>query len=131
MELKNDIILTVGDWSKDGHNQFEVIPTKSSHNIEDIKKAYKQSVEKTGVDLSKEVCSEYGDREIKNEVTEKLKPYFDVRDFTYTGEEKIWEGIEFAYIYCEFIKISLPEFEYKFRNSNENNINIGGYGLFE
>ncbi len=41
--------LVIGDWSRDGHNQYDELVYESSHSVKEIREAYKQSCRKLGL----------------------------------------------------------------------------------
>ena len=49
MTLPYECFITIGDWSEDGHNHYDVFSYQASHPIPEQQKAYLKSVKKTGV----------------------------------------------------------------------------------
>jgi hypothetical protein len=142
MEERHTISLTLGDWSRDGHNQTDQIIIKSNRTTEQIKKAYKKGVKLVGFDFSEEVASEYEDNRIREEELEKLRTagYTQELDDEYTKDElgefadlagtAALSSDTFAEIYLWIAKRGDPSFEYEVAVDHTCNINIGGYGLF-
>ena len=47
--MKTLMKLTIGDWSKDGHNRMEHYYLNSNYDVHQVREAYKNSCKKTGV----------------------------------------------------------------------------------
>ena len=41
--------IMIGDWSRDGHNQFDKVLIESNHKVFDMQQAYKASCRLTGI----------------------------------------------------------------------------------
>lgn len=70
-ELNHVIELEVGDWSKDGHNQSDIFLFKSNYSGDEIDKGFERLKKEKQIDF-KNVCSDYEDSEIKDDVLVKL-----------------------------------------------------------
>ena len=44
--------LTIGDWSQDGHNQYEEFVYESNKSVHEIRQAYKDSCKLTGISFN-------------------------------------------------------------------------------
>ncbi len=136
-ELEHSITLTLGDWSHDGHSQTEVITVKCNVDKKDLEKAYKKGTKKVGFDLTEDVCADYEDGSVSDEVIEKLRDAgIKPEDFAEKGDADD-EGWSLAYDYEAFAGLWMriaqlgdPDLKYEVAPTNPNNINIGGYGLF-
>lgn len=138
--------IPIGDPSKDGHNQCEYITIESNKSEQEIKEAYNKSCELTGLVFTsnKEVivdgkaltwrdkeykdrciCTEYESYDSSDLAKEILNKYNI--DGNIDGDSDI-----LVEIFLNFIKISLPDFEYKFINDDIPVLGLTiGYGLFE
>ena len=157
--------IPIGDWSKDGHNQCEIFDIEANHPVEEIRQAYKDSCKLTGISFNhnqdytglnlpydhpesedRQICTEYESGNISKLAEDILRKHgLDVRDgYDYyekhQDEEVNIDGCEhFIEILMKFIKLSLPDMEYKivkndvpFLNGFWNkDLNVQfGYGLF-
>lgn len=140
-KLVNSINLIVGDWSHDGHSMTDTIAIKSNLTKEEIKNAYKQGVKTIGIDLSKDICTEYDVCSISKEQFDKFislgfvpswmkkyKPERLAKEFSKIDLDFIGEF--FVEMYLFTVKLGNSDFEYEIEDECENEINIGGYGLF-
>lgn len=142
--MNHKLSIVVGDWSGDGHSQTERFVIESNLGRKDLLKAYKNSVKKTGVDLDK-VCCEYEDDAVDFLVWEKLAAHGLTFDKLFDDDWDLEEAEEsvktktriaiypdqFFKIYLFLIKVGNPNFEYKILDTQSEEIQIGGYGLFE
>lgn len=129
------IILTIGDWSMDGHGKSDDFIFESSHCIKEIASAYKKGVKICGVDITN-LCYDYEDNTLSKEDVDKLKATFPQSIYdTFEIEEpskyrdfySIWiDG--FVQIYTAIVKLGNPEITLECRILPA--INIGGYGLY-
>lgn len=129
--------LTIGDWSEDGHNQYDQFVFEVNKDVSEIRQAYKDSCKLTGYQFnhnqdftglnlkwpeseSRQICTEYEEYSISDEASEKLLEFgidviSDDSDFVdYTDPET------FANLIMEFIKLSLPDLtweEASYKNS--------------
>jgi len=139
----NDISLTVGDWSGDGHDKDEVFYIKCNLNVTELQDAYKQGVKETGIDVSK-CCEEYEDSRFDKEDALKLLKEGKAFEFISKNIQKdIDDSIDdaddddltiyciemFAVLWLCVARIAQPTLKIQF-NKNPPNIDIGGYGLF-
>lgn len=126
--IKHSINLVVGDASGDGHNIRETILVSSSLDKKRLEKAYEKGAKIACVDLQNDVCSEYEDSAITNDVCEKLKLVGIDVDHE-EGDEVEIDADFFAELYMRIAKLGDPELEYDFPSVNIAEIDIGGYGL--
>lgn len=134
-ELPYMINLVVGDWSGDGHNKTEQSTIKCNIEKKELEKAYKKGTKKIGFDLTQEVCEEYEDMSMPITIAEKLKAA-GIDPLEYAEQEEGREDMSFSYDWIAFIKLWLriaklgnPNLEYDMSSSDNQNINVGGYGL--
>lgn len=135
--------IPIGDWSDDGHGKCDWFTIKSNFTVEQAREAYFKSVEKSGVDICKEVACDYED----NSVSEKFLnafPEFLEKGLIKHGQEYteyyIGDSSDLVEMVCLFIQKYNPEFRYEITNFpmlpfcgyDEKGRHIGqiGYGLF-
>jgi len=153
----NKIRLTIGDWSQDGHNQYEEFVYESNKTVENIKQAYKNSCKLTGLSFNhnedytglnigygseRQIATEYGECEI-SDLAKEILDSFKIDYSDYEEEPSVENFIE---LLINFIRLSLNDLELKeasFKKSELKNIepvngwwndelNVQfGYGLFE
>lgn len=131
----NRVKLTIGDWSQDGHNQYEEFVYNSNKTIEEIRQAYKDSCKLTGISFNhnedytglnlpwdhpetkdRKIAVEYESNTIsKLAEKELLKHGLDIHKVIERGKTKENIGIlpineeEFIKILIAFIRLSLPD----------------------
>lgn len=128
--------LTIGDWSNDGHGRCETFIVISNKPVQESREAYFKAIEKLNFDISREVCSDYQEYELKPEVRKKFKK------LGYTIEEE-FDPEAYAKLLLFFIKQGDPELElilsppdslqtFHWYGFDEQRRHIGhlGYGLF-
>ena len=136
--------IPIGDWSDDGHGKCDWFTIKSNFTVEQAREAYFKSVEKSGIDICKEVAYEYENNSVSKkflnafpEFLEKdLVKYDPFNDYEYYIES----SSDLVEIVCLFIQKYNPEFIYEivnlpmlpFYGCDEKKRHIGhiGYGLF-
>lgn len=138
--------IPVGDPSKDGHNQCEYVIIESNKSEQEIKEAYKKSCELTGLVFTSNtevvvdgkvltwrdkeykdrcVCTDYDSYDSSDLAKEILNKY-NVDGHIDGDYDNLVET------FLNFIKISLPDFEYKLINDNIPVLGLTiGYGLFD
>jgi hypothetical protein len=124
--------IVVGDWSHDGHSMTETYTIESNLTGDEIEAAYKKGTEKLGFDLVEDCCAEYEDNQVSLEQIKMLEASgFDISKFdkdkngNYCG---IWHDL-FVELYLHVIKLGDDSFKWDWTESED--INIGGYGLFQ
>ena len=151
--------LTIGDWSQDGHNEFEIFVYEVNKSVEEIRQAYKDSCKKTGVQFNhnvnytglversyEKICTEYEDDKIREDAIEILKN-FDFDLSKYCNEDFGFDDVEqFCELILNFIKLSLLDLTWEeaaFKKSElktiepingwwNTSLNVQfGYGLFD
>ena len=137
--------LILGDWSGDGHNISEKVLLEVNHPVETIQNAYKSSVKKTGIAFhdksgefkGKTIATNYeqGLDDIPEEVLKVLKEYNIETPQSEDGDQTE----EYTKLWFDFVKLSLPDVQYKIIEDKIPNINgfydknlnaSFGYGLF-
>ena len=145
MEYKFKI--EIGDPSKDGHNQSENRIINSNKTIEEVREAYDKSCLLTGLVFTsnKDIIvnneklnwqnNEYSDRSICTEYES-----YDTSELAqaileeYGIENPVIDGDidSLVDIFLEFIKLSLPDFEYNIIQDDIPSLGLTiGYGLFD
>ena len=118
-----ECFITIGDWSQDGHNSYDVFRYFASHPIPEQQDAYELTSQKTGLRLAGHdtenphyICVEYKDNligayhiellrrhaQIDNSRMGDCGPYGFYPDATQMAEFTLW-----------FISVSLPGFSYE------------------
>lgn len=120
-----EFMVTVGDWSRDGHNQFDTYVVYSNKPQEKVMEAYSKGCEKLGFDLIKEYCCEYEDNKIPEEIYEHFKHIVDIDEFR--GKYTVWSET-WADMVLHVAKLGDPELDVNIKELNS--WKIGGYGLY-
>lgn len=123
------IKITIGDWSQDGHNQYDESVFESNKTVEEIQDAYKASCKLTGIQFNHNedytglklgyrspflICTEYEDSKISAEALEILKKhnvtvFIDDDNGDDEDPEYYLDQDSFLQLLIDFIKISLPD----------------------
>lgn len=144
--MKYKFKIPVGDPSGDGHSQCERVIIESNKSPEEIKEAYNKSCELTGLVFTenkdivvngekldwqhperdkRRICVEYESYESSDLAQDILKEY-GIENPVINGDID-----SLVDIFLNFIKLSLPDFEYKFIQDNIPSLGLTiGYGLF-
>lgn len=125
--------ITIGDYSRDGHNKFDDFIVCCTHPKTETEKAYKKAVKASKVDLYKECC-EYEDGAIDSDKIDKLVSVgADVSDIELDGYGEEGEVVVYpesmVKLYLEMVKSQLPKFDYIIENT-ETLVKGLGYGLY-
>ena len=130
------ITIVVGDWSGDGHSQSDTYVVESNLDKPSIERAYRIATRQLGFDLIKDVCEAYEENKIAEEVYEKLVENGinidglakeDELDCDYYGmTPDIW-----LKLYLDVVKLGNPELQYSILNDHNEELHIGGYGLYQ
>lgn len=141
-ELRYNIVYRLGDVYGDGHGGYEIMHLVANYPAEEIDKAYKKFVLKTGLDFTRDVCSEYEERYISEENLAILKEA-GVVDDDYIKDYLIWDDDDPTYyldldtfieIFEKIIRTELPDFKTVTRDLEEEeveSIEYAAYGLTE
>ncbi len=123
MEI-NKICICVGDWSDDGHGETVDYWIETYFTDKKIKKAYQAGTAKLSFDLTEDVCRNYEDYHLTEEVLEELRGagFTEEVDADFLGTDSFFN------IYTFICKLGNPDFS--FIQIKPVYINIGGYGLF-
>lgn len=70
-ELNHTIEIEVGDYSKDGHNQSDIMYIKSNYSGQEVDAAFERLKNATGIDFQY-ICEDYEDSTIHEEDLEKF-----------------------------------------------------------
>jgi hypothetical protein len=140
--------ITTGDWSNDGHNQYDDFQFKVNHHVDKIRSAYKKAQKKLKVafDCNEKgkyrLCEEYEDDSISSETMEYLRTSGVNLDIFQNepndeGTQPVDpEGI--CKLFFEVVKTELPDLVYEPMKKPESingfwneDLNIGiGYGCY-
>lgn len=149
------IKIPIGDWSKDGHNQCDILEYESNYPVQQLQQAYKDSCKLTGLQFNhgdddytgiipdwnspRIICAEYEDSELSSLAQMILKDHgCDLDEILANGQ--YLEVDSFTSLLLWFIGLSMPtdwicerivsEGEY-LNGFWNNNLNVQfGYGLF-
>lgn len=140
------VIVPVGDWSGDGHEQARKITFFSSRPAEELRAAYHRAVAATGLTFDhqhkgEQICTSYGDARLKPAVQEKLAALG--YDLSRVEDTDNVAPAELADLIMWFVGLSLDEHEYTAKGrprqkngkvlngfwNKELNVQFG-YGLF-
>ena len=116
-ELNHMIEIEVGDFSKDGHNQSDIIYIKSNYSGAEIDKAFERLSKKTGIDFQ-HICEDYEDTEVKEEDLEKfVKHGFltqeEIDEYSEDGEYHIYDAKDLALFALDTLHKFDSNFEYE------------------
>lgn len=148
-QFQHDVTLVLGDWSDDGHGKTDIVIINSNLDAKELMTAYKKASKKLKFNFINDVATEYEDSLLPREGLQTLidngldlKTVFDT-DYDLKEAQKVLEGKEseedgvslwtdsYTAIFLFIVKLGNPEFEFRFTDSEESQINIGGYGLFQ
>lgn len=138
------ITFKLGDPSNDGHKMTEEYHILITHPILEVQKAYDKATEILGWDYLETVCTDYGDHYLYykyyNDINNKLNidiskclPYSDSLEDLEKDGHCYLETDSFVEIYFEIISSQLKDFEWSFRDLEEElfePLDGAGYGLF-
>ncbi len=130
--MKHTITLTLGDWSRDGHNISDTVCIESNIDAKELQKAYRAGVEKTNVDLTKDIARDYEDGILPEDAFQKLATFGlkDIFDKGIDDKKQLWTD-SFAEVWLFIAKQGNAEFAYSLVNRHTSDIKIGGYGLYQ
>ena len=135
--------IPIGDWSGDGHGKCDWFTIKSNFTVEQAREAYFKSIEKSGIDICKEVAYEYEDSSVSERFLkvfpEFLEKGFVIYEPEYNGYY-IENSFDLVKMVCLFIQKYNPEFKCEIINipmlpfygydEKKRHIEFIGYGLF-
>jgi hypothetical protein len=123
----HEIVITIGDWSEDGHGCYKMFKFESSHSKEELQEAYKKSCIKSGLSFDHEfnsghdepnaICVEYQSSTITAYQMFMLHKTFrldisdipeNVKNFSMNGLQP--DAKELAHIILWFVGCSLENF---------------------
>ncbi len=155
--MENKVKITIGDWSQDGHEEYDEFVFDSNKTVHEIRQAYKDSCKLTGLQFNynknytglpehnsygtdRHICTEYNENEITDLALNILKEHgIDI------NVDKLDIDV-FLKLLIDFIKLSLPDLvleEAAFKKSElreipavngwwNDELNVGfGYGLYD
>lgn len=132
---------TVGDWSKDGHNQSDTFIFETDATLEQIRAAYKDLNENLDFnnwfrkyEQSSISSSQYEEfKDFAPEIAEKyMKPVINYKTNEPTGDFGFIDGgpDEYVSMWAELIEKTDPSIKLKLINEGLPVIHGGGYGLY-
>ncbi len=135
--------IPIGDWSDDGHGKCDWFTIESNFTVEQAREAYFNSVEKSGVNICKEVAYEYDDNSVSEKFLNAFPEFLEkglIKHDPEYNEDYIEDSSDLVEIVCLFIQKYNQEFKYKildipmlpFYGFDEKgrHIRCFGYGLF-
>jgi hypothetical protein len=153
------LMITIGDWSEDGHCKSERYGLISNYDVETIQEAYKKSCKLTQISFCRVdefdfggnndedwryICVEYGDDKIEPMAIAILNQYNLLKSLNIDSTNELYHPSIFASLIMQFISLSMPmDFRWKFSKINldeakaingwwNTNLNVQfGYGLFQ
>lgn len=126
------IRLIMGDTSDDGHGKTITICYDVNVSSYELKQAFIRGTDTLGVDLE-EICSGYGDNILDNEDYEKLSKHIDVESIGFDiFEDEINIPHEaYAELWMRIAQVGDPSIKFELLHDTDDEIDIGGYGLFQ
>lgn len=125
----NRVKITIGDWSRDGHENYDELVFESNKTVEEIRQAYKDSCKLTGIQFNDMGNNNYTDLTLTWQ-----DPEYDTRQIAVDYEEntvsklahdELWKhGLDtnnyanedaklhdqyFLNLLIDFIKLSIPD----------------------
>lgn len=130
------VTLVVGDWSHDGHGKTTNVMIKSNLTAKQIDEAYDLGKAVVGIDLYNDICSDYQDIDIPADVYAKyIAAGYPAEKNDETGEPYGVNDLDsrdtYVSLYLYTVKLGNVAFEYTEIPTYKNQVNIGGYGLFD
>lgn len=135
-------IMTIGDWSGDGHEKSEDFTIESNLPVECVREAHFQIEEATGIKIE-DICSAYGEDEILPDIVDRLKGL----GFHFDNSTGMGDGIvgvrEMARLWIfllmkadpklelRLVEDSLPHLHFYGYDEQKRHIGSVGYGLFQ
>ena len=130
--------ISIGDWSQDGHNEYENFAYEANYPVATLQNAYKRSCKLVGLQFnhsddytglakklnyssadyravssfndSLQLFTEYEQSSMTEEQVEKLRSHgLDVKD----ADDESYDPQELAELILNFIKLSLPDLKWK------------------
>lgn len=139
--LVHTFTLTVGDPSRDGHNQSDTTCFKSNRTLAEIKKSFGMAAKLHSLDITNQ-CQEYEDSRLDEDYWTRARAAFhnvpkvlglsclsDEDDVGYDEDCAYIDSDEFMELWLQTAKLVDPDLEWKQASSNNDEF-IGGYGLF-
>ena len=116
-ELNHMIEIEVGDYSKDGHNQSDIVYIKSNYSGAEIDAAFARLNSKTGIDFQN-ICDDYEDSVIHEADLEKfIKHGFltqeEIDEYKEDGEYHIDDARDLALFALDTLSKFDSEFKYE------------------
>lgn len=110
--MNNIFVLSLGDWSGDGHGRHEDMRIKSNYSVEEVREMYFNAVEKSGVNFCEEFCAEYEECTIPENKAQMLP--FSIENYSELYKESYYMDTDsLTKLFLDWIKYYNPEFEYE------------------
>lgn len=140
--------LTVGDWSKDGHNQTDEYLVLTSHNKDEVCEAYKNFVRQHKIALNESywhgvktsniemLCNDYENNKITIETIERLeKAGIPMEKLPFSEQIDELEGLnmspdDIVILLMEMVKTQIEGFTYEIKEPLDLGIKSIGYGCY-
>lgn len=140
-ELTHTFTLTVGDPSRDGHNQSDTTAFMSNRSIQDIQKSFGMAAKLHSLDITSQ-CEEYEDSKLDENYWTRARAAFhavpaalglsclaDEDEVGYDEDGAYVDSDEFMELYLQTAKLADPELVWEEAPTGRDHF-IGGYGLF-
>lgn len=140
--MTHNIGFSLGDWSCDGHCQYDKFHITCNYSAKEIEEAYKKVCDRLHYDFLKE-CREYKETRLSLDGYVILSSLRIIEPMENVDEENYgdvycsyWvEGIDkFISIFFELVKQELPDLVWSDRDLNEEELYIldgAAYGLYD
>jgi hypothetical protein len=139
--LPHTFTLTVGDPSRDGHNQSDTTAFMSNRTIQEIQKSFGMAAKLHSLDITRQ-CQEYEDSRVDEDYWTRARAAFhnvpevlglsclsDEDEVGYDEDCAYVSSDEFMELYLQTAKLVDPELEWTEAPTGSDHF-IGGYGLF-
>lgn len=127
------IKFTVGDRWNDGHGRYEAYIVNCSHDANYIIQGIVDSEKLTGFNLVEDVCRDYEDSSIPDDIFHKLENLeisHGIEYNDYCESYGIADNDAYIKLILNWIGLSIPDFKYNIIEDDVPEISLGGYGLF-
>lgn len=124
--------IRVGDWSHDGHGQYEDVYISSNYSGTAIVEAYRKTAADIRYDFENGVCAGYEDCIIPEEMIDRLKNLnCDISDLLEEWEDKynVESSQNLVEIILRMAKVNIPNLVWSYKE-DECILSGIGYGLF-
>jgi hypothetical protein len=137
----NKMFLVLGDWSGDGHNISEKVLVEVNQTVPDVQRAYKASCKLTGVSFNHNedftgtsrsytiadnyrIATGYGSG---LDITDEVAKAFKKHGIEFEVNEDAGLEEQFVKLWFDFVKLSLPDLEWRIPKGKDEIPCINGY----